>query len=88
VPVLVAAVLHPLLLILLFPIVGERANLTIVFAPFAAAWLFSLRLSMVFLLLNALGTSAVFAHLTLVGPREGRQDWPSLSSSWGCSVSE
>jgi hypothetical protein len=55
----------------LVPLAGERANWTMALAPFAAAWLFSLRLSMVFLLLNAVGTSAVFAHLTQIEPREG-----------------
>ena len=71
--VLTAAALHPVLLILLIPMIGERANLAMVLAPFAATWLFSLRLGMVFLLLNAVGTSVVFAHLDLThaGPREG-----------------
>jgi hypothetical protein len=69
--VLVAAASHPVLLMLLFPLVGERANWTMVLAPFAAAWLFSLWLSMVLLLLNAVSTSVVFAHLTHAGPREG-----------------
>ena len=69
--VLLAAALHPILLILLFPLVGERANSVMVLAPFAATWLFSLRFSIVFLLVNAVGTSAVFAHLTHAGQREG-----------------
>jgi hypothetical protein len=59
--VLLAAALHPILLSSLFPIVGERCNLVIVLAPFLAVWFFSVKLSILFLSLNALVTWVVFA---------------------------
>jgi hypothetical protein len=69
--VLIAAAMHPILLVLLFPTLGERANLVIVPAPLAAAWLFSFGLSMVFLLLNSVVTAVVFSYLANSGPKEG-----------------
>jgi hypothetical protein len=69
--VFVAAALHPVLLTLLFPALGDRSNLVIVMAPVAAAWLFSFGISMIFVLLNNLSTAVVFTHLAGSGPRDG-----------------
>ncbi len=69
--VLFATALHPVFLVLCFPMVRERANLEMVLAPLLAVWLFGLRHGLVFLFVNSITTGVVFAQLTGVGPREG-----------------
>jgi hypothetical protein len=69
--VLSLAILHPAWLVLMLPVLGDRANLESIVAPLTAVWLLSLRTGLVILLANAIGTSVVFAHLAHQGPREG-----------------
>ncbi len=69
--VLSLATLHPLWLVLMLPVLGDRANVESIVAPLAAVWLLNLRTGLVVLLANALGTSIVFARLAHQGPREG-----------------
>jgi hypothetical protein len=69
--VVTAALLHPVLLFLLFPIFGERSNLAVAIAPLIATALFSWRIGVVFALLNAAVTAVVFTHLAGAGPGDG-----------------
>jgi hypothetical protein len=69
--VITAALLHPVLVYILFPVLGEKSNLVIVTAPFFAAWFFSLRLSILLLAINAVGTAVLFSRLSDAGPGDG-----------------
>lgn len=71
VTVLALAVLHPAWLVLMLPVLGDRANMESIVAPLAAVWLLNLRTGLVVLLANAVGSGIVFAHLAHEGPREG-----------------
>ena len=61
--VIALTVLHPILLLLLAPYVGERANLIVAAAPFTAAWLLNRRIAVAVMLVNAVSTATVFSVL-------------------------
>jgi two-component system cell cycle sensor histidine kinase/response regulator CckA len=70
--IVVAAVLvHPLLLYLLLPSLGERANTIAAIGPIVATLLLSWRVGIAVMLVNMIITSQVFGSLTTMSAREG-----------------
>lgn len=69
--VLILVALHPVLLYLLVPVVGERINLAIVIAPVVTTWLFGWRAAAAVILANAVSTAVVFSLLMEMSSKEG-----------------
>jgi len=69
--VMVAAIMHPVWLGLMLPLLGDRANLESAVAPFLAVWLLNLRTGLLFALVNVVSSSIVFVRMVHEGPRTG-----------------
>jgi hypothetical protein len=69
--VLAAVALHPVVLFLLHPHIGERCNLSVFLAPVAAVWFLSLRVGIGVMVFNALISGFFFATQTGAAPGDG-----------------
>ena len=65
-----AALIHPLLLYLLYPIVGSSSNAIVMFAPVIATLAFSFRMGILFSVISMSFTVVVFYHYEPLGPVE------------------
>lgn len=63
--------IHPALLFVLHPIVGEASNSLLLIGPVVATLLFSLRVGVIFIFINTIASGFVFTHFGMSG-EEGR----------------
>ncbi|MBN2714412.1 MAG: hypothetical protein JXX14_01080 [Deltaproteobacteria bacterium] len=62
------ALIHPIVLLLLYPVVGEPINLIIFVIPLAATWRFRWQIGVPIALFNSICTAVIFSRLGGQGP--------------------
>ncbi|MBN2342012.1 MAG: response regulator [Deltaproteobacteria bacterium] len=70
--VVFSVLLHPLLLVLLFPYMGETINLAVLIAPVTATLLFGWRTGLLFVPVNVIATAVIFSQVFHLDATTGR----------------